>query len=208
MRRVIAGLLFVLAAPWVLAQGTTNTVELTPTVGYWWGDTLVRGTTGAFDFDVTIDDAPAYGLRLGYKLTPNWAVEGYLARERADLVTGRSDLFGGVSKLGTIDVTTAEVGVEGAFGHSRVVPFLDAGVGAMDLAPNLAGLSSDTRFTAYFGGGFKLFFTPSVALRFDFRGHSVNVGNNRSHCDWWDACDGADDWITFREFGVGLTFVI
>ena len=208
MRRVIVGLLFVLAAPLALAQGTANTVELTPTVGYWWGDTLVRGTTGAFDFDVTIDDAPSYGLRFAYRLTPNWAVEAFLARERADLVTGQRQLFGGVSKLGTIDLTTAEVGMEGAFGHRRLVPFIDGGVGAMDLAPNLGGLSSDTRFTAYFGGGFKLFLTPSVALRLDVRGHSVYVGSHSSHCDWWDACDGADDWITFRELGLGLTFVI
>jgi len=208
MRKILIAVSITLCAAVAWAQGTANTVELTPTFGYWFGDTLARGTTGTFDFDVTIDDAPSYGLRLGYKFTENWALEGFLARERADLVTGADELFGGESSLGKIDLTVAEVGFEGSFGHSRLVPFIGGGIGAMNLDPDLAGMSSDTRFMANFGAGFKLFFNQRIAFRFDWRGHSVNVGDREDDCDWWDDCGHNDDWITFKEVAVGLTFVL
>ncbi len=81
-------------------------------------------------------------------------------------------------------MTTAEANMEVSFGHSRLVPFLAGGIGAMRLEPTLdassgGALSSDTRFVGDFGGGLKLFFTPQVALRFDWRGHSVNIDNRQ-----------------------------
>ncbi|MCX7895264.1 MAG: outer membrane beta-barrel protein [Thermoanaerobaculum sp.] len=199
--------LFLLLVPWVVSGQNVGGVELTPTVGFWLGDTIARGVTRTFNFDVTVDDAPAYGLRLGYRFAPNWALDFALFREEADLVTGRRDLFGGRSKIGDIDLTTFEVGVEGSFGHRRVVPFLAGGVGAMHLDPNFRDASADTRFAANFGGGFKVFFTPELALRFDWRGHSVRVGEDHHDCDWWDECDRRDEWITFTEVSLGLSFV-
>jgi hypothetical protein len=208
MRRYLVVLSLLLVAPWAAAQGTAGSIELTPTVGFWFGDTLAQGTTGAFNFDVTIDDAPSYGLRLGYKFTPNWALEGFLSQERANLVTGQGELFGGQSKLGTIDLTTGEIGVEGCFGHSRLVPFLAGGIGAMRMDPKLQGMHADTRFVGDIGGGFKLFFSPAVALRFDWRYHSVNVGNSHDDCSSWLDCGDQHDWITFRELSLGLTFAL
>jgi hypothetical protein len=201
-----AGLLMV-ALP-TLAQVPAGSVEIAPTVGYWFGDTLTRGTTGAFNYDVTIDDAASYGLRFAYHFNEHWALEALLARERADLVTGKKELFGGQKVLGNIDLTTSEIGFEGSFGHSRLVPFIAGGVGAMRLAPNVAGTTADTRFVANFGGGLKLFFTPTVALRFDFRGHSVNIRGNHGDCHWWNDCTDNFDWLTFREVALGLTFVL
>lgn len=201
--------LLVLALLWPLAAAAQapGSVELTPTLGFWLGDTIVRGVTPTFNFDVTVDDAPAYGLRLGYRFAPNWLVDVALLREQADLVTGRRELFGGHSKIGDIDLTTLEVGLEGDLGHRRVVPFLAGGVGAMHLDPNFGNASSDTRFVANFGGGFKIFFSPEVALRFDWRGHSVHVGSDNDRCDWWDECDRRDNWLTFTEVALGVSFV-
>ena len=215
MRTRLAGALAALllgAAAEVRAQGNAGLVELTPTAGYWFGDTLSEGTTGIFDFDVTIDDAPAYGLRLGYRFAPNWALEGTFTQARADLVTGEDELFGGQQKVGEIDLTTAEIGVEGSFNGSRFVPFLAVGIGAMRLDPDLSGSSADTRFVGNFGGGFKLFFSPQVALRFDARFHSVLIGDNDDrNCDDWDDWDEWDckynDWLTFGELALGLSFV-
>jgi len=208
MRKWLCAAVVALAASTALGQGTEGSVELTPTAGYWFGDTLVRGTTGIFDFDVTIDDAKAYGLRLGYRFTPNWALEGYFARSNADLVTGDDELFGGQEKIGEIDLTVAEVGVEGSFGSSRLVPFLAGGVGGMRLDPDLPGSSADNQFLGYLGGGFKLFLTPQLALRFDARWHSVNVGESDDNCDWWDDWDcHEDEWITFGELALGLSLV-
>lgn len=213
MRRLSFAVLFLVAvSPFAAAQGTAGSVELTPTAGYWFGDTMSEGTTGIFDFDVTIDDAPAYGLRLGYRFSPNWALEGYFGQMRADLVTGDDELFAGQEKIGEIDLTTAEVGVEGSFGSSRLVPFLAGGIGAMRLDPDLSGASADTRFVGNFGGGFKLFFTPQIALRFDARIHSVLIGDNDDRdCDDWDDWEEWDcqynDWLNFGELAVGLSFV-
>ncbi len=209
MRRLVIGVVLLMAAPWALAQGSAGSIELTPTAAYWFGDTLVQGTTGIFDFDVNIDDAPAYGLRLGYRFSPNVALEAFFARSRADLSTGQDELFGGKEKIGEIDQTTAELGVEGSFSHSRLVPFIAGGMGVWRLDPKIAGASADNRFVGYFGGGFKLFFTPQVALRFDARFHAVSVqSSNNGHCDYWDNWDcHNNDWLTFGELGLGLTFV-
>ena len=212
MRRILIGLCVALAASWAMAQGTPNTVELTPTVGYWMGDTISRGTIAGVDFDARVDDTPSYGVRIGYRFTPNWAIEGFFTRERADLVTGHRELFSGQNKVGRMDMTTAEANMEVSFGHSRFVPFLAGGIGAMRLDPTLdvapaGGLSADTRFVGDFGGGFKLFFSPQVALRFDWRGHSVNIDNQRD-CSWWGSCSYDRNWLTFTEVALGLTFVL
>ncbi len=207
MRRVWASLAVLsLVAPVALAQGRAGSIELTPTVGYWFGDTLARGTVNAFDFDVTVDDTTAAGVRISYRFTENWALEGALMRFKADLVTGRKELFGGAEKLGEIRGDVAEIGFEGSFGSSRLVPFLAGGIGAMRLDPSMANASSDTRFVGHLGAGFKLFFTPSVALRFDWRGHSANVRSGRDDCDWWERCSYDDRWLTFKELSLGLAF--
>jgi len=93
-----------------------------------------------------------------------------------------------------------------------MVPFLAGGIGAMRLDPDLSGASSDTRFVGNFGGGFKLFFTPQIALRFDARFHSVLIGENEHDCDDWDDWDDwggcqYNDWLTFGELALGLSFV-
>ena len=212
MQRIFAAAFLMLVASGVFAQGTPNTIELTPTVGYWFGDTISQGTVNNINFDMTIDDASSYGLRVAYRFTPMWAVEGYLAKERANLVTGRGEFFGGQNKLGRMDMTTAEVNAEVSFGHSRFVPFLGGGVGAMRLDPSITAaggntsLTPDTKFVGDFGAGFKLFFSPQVALRFDWRGHSVNISSQRG-CDWWSDCHSDRNWLTFSELSLGLTFV-
>lgn len=213
MRRLSFAVLFLVAvSPFAAAQGAAGSVELTPTAGYWFGDTMSEGTTGIFDFDVTIDEAPAYGLRLGYRFAPNWAVEVYYGESRADLVTGEDELFEGQQKIGEIDLRTAEIGVEGSFGSSRLVPFLAGGIGAMRLDPDLSGASADTRFVGNFGGGLKLFLSPQIALRFDARIHSVLIGDNDDRdCHDWDDWEEWDcqynDWLTFGELALGLSFV-
>jgi len=213
MRRVLIAVCCVLAAPLAFGQGTPNTIELTPTVGYWFGDTISQGSVNNINFDMTIDDAASYGLRVAYRFNPMWAVEGYLAKERADLVTGRGEFFGGQNRLGRMDMTTAEVNAEVSFGHSRFVPFLAGGVGAMRLDPSLTveggntSLTADTKFVGDFGAGFKLFFTPKLALRFDWRGHSVNINTQSGDCDWWSDCHNDRNWLTFSELALGLTFV-
>jgi len=208
MRKFHVGLLVMLVASGAWAQAREDSVEFTPTVGFWFGDTLARGVQEGYDFDVTIDDDVAYGFRVGYNFTSNWALTGAFSYERADLITGSENFLGDTNVLGRIDMTTAEIGFEGAFGHARLVPIFNVGVGVMNLDPDGANMRSDTDFVAHIGTGFKLFFTPNVAFRFDFRGHAVNVGkSDHDDCDWWGDCSDSNDWIGLRELSIGITFV-
>jgi hypothetical protein len=208
MRTVAAVVVGLLVAAGAWAQMPEESVEFTPTVGFWFGDTLARGVQEGYDFDVTIDDDFAYGFRVGYSFTSNWALTGSFLYERANLITGSGEFLGNTNVLGKIDMTTAEIGFEGAFGHSRLVPIFNLGVGVMNMDPDSANMRSDTNFVAYMGTGFKLFFTPNVAFRFDFRGHAVNVGkNSHEDCDWWGDCSDSEDWIGLRELAIGLSFV-
>jgi hypothetical protein len=209
MRKTLWALaIVVLVAPWCSAQGSANAVELTPTVGYWFGDTLATGWGTGYDFPVEVDDATAFGLRLGYRFHPNWALEWSLHHENADLVSGGSGGTIPASTIGDIDLDTLEIGFEGSFGHSRFVPFLAGGIGLMHMDPSLPGLGTDTRFVGNFGPGFKIFFTPDFAFRFDWRVHSVSMDGGHDDCDWWDDCDWDydDNWTTFNEVSMGLTF--
>lgn len=208
MRKFQVGMLVLLVATGAWAQAREDSVEFTPTVGFWFGDTLARGVQQGYDFDVTIDDDVAYGFRVGYNFTSNWALAGSFSYERADLITGSENFLGDTNVLGRIDMTTAEIGFEGAFGHSRLVPIFNVGVGVMNLDPDSPNMRSDTDFVAHIGTGFKLFFTPNVAFRFDFRGHAVNVGKgSHEDCDWWGDCSDSHDWIGLRELSIGVTFV-
>jgi hypothetical protein len=219
MKRILAAAFMVLIAPWALAQGTPNTFELTPTIGYWFGDHMPGGTISGVNFDTSVDNATSFGLRAAYRFSPHWSVEGFLAWEQAGIVATQPGVFAGQTRIGTMDVGTAEVNMEYAFGHSRFVPFIAGGVGGMHLSPSLypgvvpganPNLSSAVRFVGDFGTGFKIFFSPDVALRFDLRWHSVDL-NNYSSCDWWyDYCGGYynENWLTFTELGLGVTFVL
>jgi Outer membrane protein beta-barrel domain len=212
MRWVLVAVCCFLAATLAFAQGTPNSFELTPLVGYWFGDHI---STASFDYaydDMRTGDATVYGLRAAYRFTPNWAVEGYLSQARPDLFAGYGGMHGEAMKVGTLDTTTAEVNMEVAFGHSRFVPFLGFGVGAMRLDPHytvggVSGGYAQTEFVGDFGVGFKIFFNPNVALRFDWRGHSVDF-NHYDSCDWdYGGCYYGYDWVTFTELSLGVTFV-
>jgi len=207
MRKVVIAAVVLLTAVGAWAQGSKDTIELTPTIGFWFGDTLARGSSESVDFDVDIDDGNAYGLRLGYRYTENWALEAGLFHESSDLVTAHDEVFGGREVLGDVKLDAFEIGFEGSFGHSRLVPFVAGGVGAMRIDPDMVGMGSETRFVGHFGGGFKLFFTPQLAFRFDYRGHFVDIGNREDDCDWWDDCAHNDDVMNLREMSIGLTFV-
>lgn len=204
MRKMLIVVILMLAAPLCFAQ-RPGSVELTPFAGYWLGDTLLQGYDAGYPFDIEIDDAPAYGLRLAYRFHDNWGLEWGLYRNQADLVGGGGSAFAD-TKVGEIDIIGADINFEATFGHSRMRPFLIGGIGVARLDPDLAGLSSDTQFVGNFGAGFKLFFSPEFAFRFDWRAHSINVGDGDSECDWWD-CDYESEWTTLNELSVGFTFV-
>lgn len=115
---------------------------------------------GAYSFDGTqhLQTEPIYGLRLGYDVTKNWAIEGVFAytatsttqlHQSLDLYSYRLDMLYNFHP------------------DNKVIPYLATGGGFAVKAPANAFSYNDVTFNV--GGGLKYFFTDSVAMRGDVR---------------------------------------
>ena len=139
----IAACAVLLQAGVALAENRAETFTFSPYAG---------GVT--FDGDLDMKNvSPAFGLRLGYNLTDNWAMEGV-----AGYIKGRYD--GG----GSTDMVRYGGDLLYNFmPKSDFVPYLAAGFGALDAEEGKAvGLWN-------YGAGAKWFFTENAALRGDVR---------------------------------------
>ena len=141
-----AACMVVLQAGSALAENRADTVTFAPYVG---------GYT--FQGKQDIDTAPVFGLRLGYNLTDNWALEGVVDYLNADHDAGG-------------DVEMLRYGGDLLYNFmpkNSLVPYLAAGVGGLKFT---SGTFPDQRLVANYGGGLKWFMTENVALRGDIRG--------------------------------------
>ncbi|PLX43880.1 MAG: outer membrane beta-barrel domain-containing protein [Deltaproteobacteria bacterium] len=149
MKTILALLLsfaFAFGASPLYAANNAERVELSPFMGYAW-----------FDDDLSIDDAPVFGVRLGYFLTETWEAElsGYLASSEYD---------------GGNDVNVFSTDVDALYnfpGYGNFLPYLGAGVGLAGVDPQ--GESADYEFTANAAAGVRYFVTEDVAIRGDIR---------------------------------------
>jgi hypothetical protein len=164
-RRLAAALLLV--AP---ALARAQTIEVTPLVGYRFG-----GSVDATGFDDTdpearfeVDDSASFGAHLGYRIGDG-EIELVYARQNSRLQT--SDLFAGVAVF-DIALETWQLGGNYYFGEDggRVRPFVGVGLGLTRMLPEPPGLSDETRFSASFGAGAKLWLGRHFGLRLEARG--------------------------------------
>ncbi|PLX40864.1 MAG: outer membrane beta-barrel domain-containing protein [Deltaproteobacteria bacterium] len=149
MRRAILALsvmaILVISAP-LYAAPTKGTVELSPFMGYTW-----------FDDDLSIDDAPTFGLRFGYFLSDQWEAElaGYFVS---------SEYKGGDD----VNIFSSDLDILYNFqGYGQWLPYLGAGLGVARFDPQEGG--ADYEFTGNVGGGIRYFVTEDVAIRGDIR---------------------------------------
>lgn len=133
----------VLQAGVALAENRAETFTFSPYAG---------GVT--FDGDLDMKNvSPTFGLRLGYNLTDNWALEGV-----AGYIKGRHD--GG----GSTDMVRYGGDLLYNFmPKSDFVPYLAAGFGGFDVE------ESKVKGMWNYGAGAKWFFTENAALRGDVR---------------------------------------
>ncbi|HTO88033.1 MAG TPA: outer membrane beta-barrel protein [Thermoanaerobaculia bacterium] len=188
-----------LAASSLFGQIREGTVELEPFGGYLFGGTFARGTTTLFQGRVDVADAPIYGGRVGYNATSLFEAEFQYSYTPSNFETTNSGgVFGpGATNLGDLTIQYFLGYATFNFGHSRVVPYVTIGAGAATLRPTVAGVnaSSDTRFTASFGGGIKWFINPHFGLRFDGRAYTTSLGTTRYHnCDPYGCSN--ESWLT------------
>ncbi len=139
----IAACVVILQAAVASAENRADTFTIAPYAG---------GYT--FQGNQHADTAPVMGIRLGYNLTDNWALEGvvdYLKADRTNAPRLRMLRYGGDLLYNFMPA-------------SSLVPYLAAGVGGATFD------NSASKVIFNYGGGLKWFMTDNVALRADVRG--------------------------------------
>jgi OOP family OmpA-OmpF porin len=126
-----------------------------------------------FEGNQDLDNAPAYGLGLGYHFNTHWAAEAvfnYVDTELdTDLDTDGSDVD---TYLYRID------GLYHFMPSERLVPYIAAGLGGITIDPDNA--NSDQDFAVNYGAGLKYFLSENVALRADAR-HVISFDETQSN---------------------------
>ena len=147
-------------------------VEITPLVGYRVGGSFAAtvGTdpaAGVIDYEV--QDAASFGVHLGVRVAEDGELE--LLYSRQDTRFGTDGLFTG-QPLFALALETWQAGGNYLFGEegSRLRPYIGVGLGITRLLPEPADLQDETRFSASFAGGVKVWLGRHVGLRFEARG--------------------------------------
>ena len=185
-----------LAASALFGQIREGTVEIEPFAGYLFGGQFPHPHRSMTLFhSVDVEDDPIYGGRVGYNISQLFEVEFQYSQTNSAFQTQND--FGGGTTLGDLKIQYFLGYSTFNFGHGRVVPYVTVGAGAAELTPKVAGLnlSSDTRFTASFGAGLKVFLTPHFGLRFDGRGYSTLLGDHTYPCGYYSTCVNSS-WLT------------
>jgi outer membrane protein W len=184
-----------LAVVLLLAAGAAavqaQTIEITPLVGYRFGGSLeaAAGTGGASETsrELEVGDAAAFGVHLAYRVGEG-EIELLYARQDSQLQT--AGLFTGVPAF-DLALETWQLGGNYLFGEddARVRPFVGVGLGLTRLLPEPSGLSDETRFSASFAAGVKLWLGRNVGFRLEGRGFfTVLDSDSRSFCDGAGGC--------------------
>ncbi len=129
----------------VLAEEKASTFSITPFVG---------GVV--FEDDQELDDAPVYGLRLGYNLTKYLGVEASGEYISTDYTDNRSCDVGNYRLDAILNLLP----------DSKLVPFIFGGFGAQSINYPKR-VSNRNASAADYGGGLKYSITDNVGLRVD-----------------------------------------
>jgi hypothetical protein len=186
IRRIVVALLLLLLPAIASAQGR---FELTPTASYNFGGSIDGEDTDFFDVDLEAEDSQAFGLTFGIPLSP-WAQIEILASRQSTELQFDEGLFGGDFDVADFDVAYYHVGGLFTWGSGQIHPFVVASLGVTQLDPDVAGASSESRFSASIGGGVKIFFNDHVGIRLEGRGFWTALDDFENDYDY--CCDGFD----------------
>lgn len=159
--------------------GLENKYELTPFVGYTWGGTIYADQTNVFNQDVNAESSGNIGIDFAVPLRQGFKIELMAAHQNTNLTTGNGGLFEPNNKVASMDINYYQAGLQIPFNTGRnVYPFVIVTAGVADLAPNISGVSSATRFAMSVGGGVKVPINPNMGVRFDIRAYVTQLGND------------------------------
>jgi OOP family OmpA-OmpF porin len=155
-----------------------NTLNLSPFVGYY-----------IFEGNQHLDNAPIYGLAVGYNFTERWGIEGM-----AGYIN--SDANGYLKEADSVDMYNVSLNALYHFQPNReLVPYVAAGLGWMGFHPGENSGGNKEKALFNYGVGLKYFLTDDIALRADVR-HILTDG------DWVDS----DQVFNNLSCTFGLTF--
>jgi OOP family OmpA-OmpF porin len=144
------------------AQEPELSYFITPYVGYTW-----------FDSDQKVDDAPAYGIRIGYNFTKYFGLE-----TSVEYINTNYD-----RDNNSRSVNIGNYRLDGIFNllpDNQLVPFVFAGVGGQYI-DYPSGTHDRNAATLNYGAGLKFFLDESIALRADIR--QIHVFQNVDDID-------------------------
>jgi hypothetical protein len=209
-RRLRSSVILLLLVPGAaLAQGR---FEITPTASYNFGGTIDASDTELFDFDLEAADSEAFGVTFGIPVAP-WAQIELLASRQSTELEFDHGLFGNEQGIADFDVTYYHVGGLFAWGSGQIHPFVVASLGVTELDPDVAGASSETRFSGSLGGGVKIYFNQHFGLRLEGRGFWTALDDYENdyydddYCCYDSGCGcGYDNGFTQFQASAGLIF--
>ncbi len=186
----------------------SQTVEVTPVVGYRFGGSFTAGTgTGPQgDFaEYGVDDAASFGVHVGFRVSRDGEIEALYSRQNTRTTTG--GLFTAIPGF-DLALESWQAGGNYLFGEEdvRVRPYIGMGLGFTRLLPG-PGASSDSRFSASFAAGAKVWLGRHVGLRLEARGFFTFLGSdNETFCHTGQGCQvsAAGSGISQGDFRTGL----
>jgi hypothetical protein len=186
--------------PWLLAfallviapaAARSQTVEITPVGGYRFGGSYTAGTgTGPQgDYGLyEVDEAASFGVHVGFRVSRDGEIEALYSRQDTRASTG--SLFMGTPAY-DLALESWQAGGNYLFKEedARVRPYIGMGLGITRLLPGATGLADETRFSASFAAGAKVWLGRHVGLRLEVRGFFTFLGDSRqTSCQTAQGC--------------------
>jgi OOP family OmpA-OmpF porin len=142
----------------IMAQMEPGAFSIAPHIGWY-----------IFDDDPDIDNAPIFGIGLGYNFTEHLGVEGIFNYVKSNSETTNDDIDSYIYRLD---------GLYHFRPDKQVVPYLAAGLGAITIDEDNTGSDTNTLFN--YGGGIKAFITESLSFRGDIR-HLIDLDDSNNN---------------------------
>lgn len=175
----------------LLAQAPPGSIEVGLGGGRFLGGTLAKGSNGAFEMTVGVDQNPTGGFWLGAQLSPEWGVEFAYRRTATEVIEHHSGLFSHQRALAGLDVASIEVLAIRSFRYGNFLPYLGAGFGLTNLdldAPD-PSLRDSNRGALSLTGGARFYLARWLGIRVDVRERATYLGARSQGQDhgWLDA---------------------
>lgn len=182
-----------------------QSVELTPFIGYRYGGTIYANQTNLFRRDLDVASSINYGASVGIPLGSPLKLELMVDHQSTNLTTDNSRLFQPGTNFGDIDITYFHAGLKIPFAVSRAAePFVVVSAGIANLDPQVAGATSDNRFSASAGIGVRLPINRNAGIRIEGRGFYTSLSNSDDRCT---ICETVYQRELYQgEVNVGMSF--